>query len=483
MHGKSQYSTSLYNNSEITTLVGKAENVVGKRSNLNLYDEAALISENFFTRTEPFTLQSKGFITGQGVSHDIYPEDLPNQNIYLSSAGDTGGHLWEMYKYAATRMMMGYDDCFVADINCEIPLNPTIRGVKQPPMFERSEVDRMMKVNPYRGLREYFNYFDQNGGTDVLLPRQLVTRNEVPYLPEFKSADNPDIHYGLFYDPAHQADNSFVLVCEYSHDDEIGWQMRIVNGINLVQVLPDGSKKPMKATDQLEWIRRLMVAYNGKAEDYKNIKLYIDPGAGGGGLLYKDFLLEDWIDNHNIRHRGVICMERDDTRADIQKFPAAIQDVLYMPDSIRFRTDMFCSITDMVSQDVVKFTPPLPNNGIMRLDDGSEYTLNSEQIRAMLEIDLVKEETFAMRKTRNDLGHIKIALAAEKASRMHDDRAYTFAMACFYLQKLRHDEQYARDIPKQDMSCLIDQIGKRNGGQIHRPGTNPFKGRANPFRR
>ena len=86
-----------------------------------------------------------------------------------------------------------------------------------------------------------------------------------------------------------------MLVCEYSHDDEMGWQMRIVNGINLVQVLPDGSKKPMKATDQLEWIRRLMVAYNGKAEDYKNIKLYIDPGAGGGGLLYKDFLLEDWI--------------------------------------------------------------------------------------------------------------------------------------------------------------------------------------------
>ena len=66
LHDKQGYSTMLHNLSSIVTLVGKAENVVGKRSNLSVYDEAALIDEEFFSRTEPFTTQSADFATGEG---------------------------------------------------------------------------------------------------------------------------------------------------------------------------------------------------------------------------------------------------------------------------------------------------------------------------------------------------------------------------------------------------------------------------------
>ena len=167
-------------------------------------------------------------------------------------------------------MAMGFDDCFVADISCEIPLNPTIDGKAYPPLFNRKEVERMMKSNPYRALREYYNLFDQMGGTDLVVTRENVLRNEETYLPIFENKRD-DVLYGIFYDPALQADNAFVLITEYFRDPEKGWKMRLINGINLLQTLPNGDKKPMRSTEQLEVIHKLMLAYNGKNDEYKKI--------------------------------------------------------------------------------------------------------------------------------------------------------------------------------------------------------------------
>ena len=77
-HEKGSDATELFNGSTIVTLVGKAESVVGKRSNLTVFDEAAIIPDDFFARAEPFTTQSSDFMTGDGIDLSIFPTRLPN---------------------------------------------------------------------------------------------------------------------------------------------------------------------------------------------------------------------------------------------------------------------------------------------------------------------------------------------------------------------------------------------------------------------
>ncbi len=48
VHDAQEYSCRLYNGSQITSLVGREISLVGKRSQMNVYDEAGKLSENFF---------------------------------------------------------------------------------------------------------------------------------------------------------------------------------------------------------------------------------------------------------------------------------------------------------------------------------------------------------------------------------------------------------------------------------------------------
>ena len=71
------WSLELYNGSIISTVKGSAKTAVSLRSNLNFYDEALNIPEEFFTVTEPFAAQEKGFKTGVGLDLDVLPLDIP----------------------------------------------------------------------------------------------------------------------------------------------------------------------------------------------------------------------------------------------------------------------------------------------------------------------------------------------------------------------------------------------------------------------
>lgn len=418
LHDKQRYSCELFNGTTIETLVGKAESVVGKRSNLSVFDEAAIIDEEFFARTEPFTTQDANFATGKGVDMEIYPKALPNQNIYLSSAGSTSDHLFKVYKDCAMRMAMGFNDCFVADINCEIPLNPTIDGKKYKPLFNRKEVEAMMRNNPYRGLREYYNLFDQMGGTDQVVARDAVLRNERAYLPAF-SRQNPESIYGIFYDPALVADNSFVLITELFKSEEKGWMMKLVNAINLVQTLPNGDKKPMRSTEQLERLRELMIDYNMKGDErYSRLHVSIDPGSGGGGRIYADFLMQEWQDKYGIWYHGIYDEDDEKSKEESVKFPKAVPGVLDLPTSQKYKNDMFSALSEMTQEDLIIWPKSLPMNGKLEIDD-RVVTLSPEEIRALVELDLLREECWLMRKTKTEAGNIRYALQADVQRKAH----------------------------------------------------------------
>ena len=327
VHQKDEFSCRLYNGSQITSLVGKSESLVGKRSQLNVYDEAGKLSENFFSLTEPFTTQNMNFRTGMNIDNTLLPRQMDTQCIYASSAEDVYSHLYAMYKECAMAMMAGRKDMFCADINCEVPLNPTLHGKKYTPLFKRSEVETAMATNEYRALREYYNLFDTTGGTDNAVTRDVFTRNEYVYLPKFGGDKDPNKKYGIFYDPALQQDNSFVLIMEFFRDEKKGWMARVINGINLIHKMPNGDKKILRSTEQLDWIKRLMLAYNGPFEDYTRLFVSIDPGSGGGGRIYADQLMSDWYDENNVQHPGLIDMNDETSKAEAYKFPHAKRDV------------------------------------------------------------------------------------------------------------------------------------------------------------
>ena len=66
-----------------------------------------------------------------------------------------------------------------------------------------------------------------------------------------------------------------------------------------------------------------------------------------------------------------------------------------------------------------------------------------------------------------------------------DDRAYCCALAAFFLQQLRRNEQFNIEVPKQDMSALLGN-NRTNFSSMYankKQNPNPFAGRANPFAR
>ena len=59
-------------------------------------------------------------------------------------------------------------------------------------------------------------------------------------------------------------------------------------------------------------------------------------------------------------------------------------------------------------------------------------------------------------------------------------------MAAFFLAKLRRDETFNIDIPKQDMSALLKnntRPAQSNFPGQKKPNANPFANRSNPFAR
>lgn len=480
VHDAQEYSCRLYNGSQITSLVGKEISLVGKRSALNVYDEAGKLSDNFFALTEPFTTQNMDFRTGADIDNTVLPRQMSTECIYASSAEDVDSHLYAMYKTCAMGMMMGRTDMFCADINCDIPLNPTLHGKPYTPLFKKSEVETAMATNEYRAMREYYNLFDTSGGTDCAVTRDVFTRNEYQYLPEFGGDADENKKYGLFYDPALQQDNSFVLIAEFFRDEKKGWMARVINGINLIHKTPNGEKKILRSTEQLDWIKKLMIAYNGGFDDYKRLFLYIDPGSGGGGRIYADHLMLDWQEKDGTWHPGLIDMEDETSKAEAYKFPHAKKDVLRMLNAQKWKTTMFDAAVEMLTQDLVMFPIPMPNTGRLEIN-GKIKELTKEEIRAWAEIDLVKEEFLNIRKMKTESGNTVYRLPPDKIRKLHDDRAYTLSMLAFCLSELRRKDKFDIKPPTSDFSVLYSNYSAPHLGGGNKQNKNPFAGLRNPF--
>mgnify|MGYP004670251151 CR=1 FL=1 len=153
-HSKQGFTVSLYNGSTVNSLNSVAKNIVGIRSNVSIFDEAGKIDRDYYALTLPFTVQSADFITGTGINSEIYPKQLPNKNVFLSSAEGIDSYLFEMYKLCYNKMLLGDPDYFVCDIDCNFSLHPLMNGKPYMAQLKQSQIDDAMKTNPYRAKRE-----------------------------------------------------------------------------------------------------------------------------------------------------------------------------------------------------------------------------------------------------------------------------------------------------------------------------------------
>ena len=85
-----------------------------------------------------------------------------------------------------------------------------------------------------------YNRFDHDGGEDVFIKRSTILKNSYSYYPEFENKENKK--YVITYDPSTKLDNSVIAVCEEIEDPEKRLMLKIVNCVNLIEMLPNGEK-------------------------------------------------------------------------------------------------------------------------------------------------------------------------------------------------------------------------------------------------
>lgn len=126
----------------------------------------------------------------------------------------------------------------------------------------------------------YYNRFDHDGGEDVFVKRSVILKNSFSYYPEYENDGTKK--YILVFDPASKLDNSVVMIAELFRDESKGLMVKIVNCVNLIELLPNGEKAIIQKPEQIERVKQLLLDYNKGAVDYDNIDLFsIDAGARG----------------------------------------------------------------------------------------------------------------------------------------------------------------------------------------------------------
>ena len=495
----------LLQGSWIQAVVGTEKTVRGKRSNVNIYDESGTITKSFFDATEPFVTQSSQFKTGSNYDPEVYPLEVPNIRLYVGSASDTDSQFYAKYREGVKQMLIGNEAYFVADINCDIPLHPTLNGKKVAPLLSEEEIERKRRENEIACNREYYNIFDNFNGQDTLISRQDIIQSELPFLPR-ASSETPACKYVLTYDPASKVDNSPICVTRivYNKNGHISGKFFYME--NLVITYNDGSKRPMRLDEQVKRIRELILQFNFTfvVKPYDNIMLLIDAGVGGQAPAIAQELCKEWVDSHGIKRPGLI----DETSADMKRwaeaYPSAIEGHMRLIEPTKYRTEMFEAARKLIQMGDLTFPIKTPKSDtfLEKVSGGKEelVTIPRASRAAMLQFDLMKDELVAMVRTKTPSGKVTYGLAPAFANKMHDDRAYVAIMACWWINKLQQDEELGpsegisnerfltpkpleithKEVKPADAWSKV--IGKGSGTVFDKGKINPFT-KKNPFGR
>ena len=375
----------------------------GMRGNV-IFDECGFLSDEMMSVYSAFAIVNKSFKSGKDrdgnrideIRLRAIPKEIPNQKFYISSASDTSTKYYSLYREFSKRMLMGDKDYFVANITCEIPLRPTIHGQVMAPLFEKSTIDSDMKTNPEKARREYYCEFTTDAGSDAIIRRGVITRNEEVRKPLLYN-DTGDKKFVIAYDPARSRDNSVILVGQLYDFEQVDGskdiRLRLVNCINLIDV-GKKIKSPMQTPDQIEYLKKVILDYNAGADAYGNIVgVYIDAGSGGSGVNIADYLMPDWTDSAGIVHRGLI--DKEYSAEYVKKFPNAVDKIRLMSPA-GYKSEMYEAMIELMNQDKISFTAQYDHKGYLTVFDLDETKLakEKEKISAELRKQKLHEKEF-----------------------------------------------------------------------------------------
>lgn len=485
-HSSDGFNYSTYNGSMTQTLNSNVDKKRGLRGNV-IFDECGFLSEEMMNVYGAFAIVNKGFKSGtDGEGNEIdpirlrtIPKEIQNQLFYISSASSTDTKFYSFFKEFSKKMLIGDRNYFVAMITCDVPLHPTIHGKLMNPLYEKSIIDNELRTNPEKARREYYCQFTTDAGTNAIIRRAVITRNEETRKPLLYN-DTGDKKFVIAYDPARSRDNSVILVGEiYDYeqvDGSLDKRMRLVNCINLIDV-GKKIKSPMQTPDQIEYLKQIILDYNGDADSYGNIiGIYIDAGSGGGGVNIADYLMPDWKDKKGIIHRGLI--DKEYSAEYVKKFPNAV-DKIHLMSPTAYKSEMYEAMIELMNQDKISFTTQYDNKGYLTVFDIDEkkiekarkeisenlkkekldekefekrlenelsqvQSVNKRTIKlewqdelALSNMDALKEELVNMVRKKRDSGKDSFELTPEKANKLHDDRAYVSCMVSYALMQER----------------------------------------------
>ena len=511
-HGSDGFKYSLYNQSFTQTLNSNIDKKRGMRGSV-IFDECGFLSEEMLEVYGAFAAVNKDFATGKDRNgKDIDPvrlrtfaTNIPNQKFYISSASSTDTKYYRLYREFAKKQLMGDRNYCVVQVSCDVVLKPTIRGEAVNALLKRSDIETALKTNPEKARREYYCEFTSDAGNEAIIRRGVITRNSETRMPLLHN-DTNDKKFVITFDPARSRDNSIITVMElYFENGE--YKGRIVNCVNMIDI-SNKRRAPMQTPDQVDYLRQLILDYNGDAAGYGNIEtIMIDAGSGGAGKVIADMLMQDWVDSKGKVHPGFIDKELDKQLGTgySNKYPNAVDKVQLVEPS-KYKSMMYESAIEMTNSDLISFTSDYDNKGYLTLfltddketknvqkqieerlkkenlsDDVYAIRLKEEMKKssvvktkivkldpyqeiALANIDALKEELVNMRRIKRESGKDSFELIPEKVGRLHDDRAYTYVMCSFYLHEVRMSKirNKKRDIGsnKDILDKLIVSSGK-----------------------
>lgn len=467
-----------------------------------IFDECGFLSAEMLKVYGAFAAVNKNFASGKDRDgHSIDPIrlktfaiNLPNQKFYISSASDTDTEFYRLYREFAKKQIMGDRDYCVIQIDCEVVLKPTIRGEVVNALLDRNTIETEMRTNPEKALREYYCQFTTDAGLNAIIKRGVITRNSETRPPLLYN-DTNDKKFVFAYDPARTFDNSIILIMEIYKDKNGEYKGRVVNCVNLLDI-GKKIKSPMRTPEQIQYLKQLILDYNGDALDYDNIEcILVDSGTGGAGKPIMDFLMEDWQDSNGVTHRGLIDKEYGAEYA--HRFPNAVNKVR-MIEPAKYKSIIYEAMIEMLNMDAISFTANYDNKGYLTVFEADEKKLEKEkkiiteklkkegyseeelivkineelqhascveskivkldkfQEIALANIDAMKEEMVNMVRKKRDSGKDSFELTPDKANRLHDDRSYCMALASYYLQEKRLE--HIRTRKKPTAQSLIDKL-------------------------
>lgn len=457
LHNPAGHSFKLYNNSSLLTLSTNLNALRGKRGSV-YYDETSWQTREAMAATEHFADVDASFGLGVSKIHYHEPIQMPLQLLYASSAGDVTFPFYEKYVSFSKKMFLGDRNYFVCDLNANTVVNySTVDGEKIKSHLTQSQIDKAVEEDPELADRELFNKFRSGSGQNAVVKMDVFVRNSETRIPLLYN-DTGKKKFIFLYDPARNYDGSVLSIFQVMESKEFGYWLQVENVISMIDV-DSKNKTPLPMPQQLEIIKENMIKYNGeRAAEWENIEFYVDAGAGGGGIsAVCDQLMEDWYDKQGNKHRGIIDPEHKQYETARKKYTNAMP-IVHLIDPQGYKKIIYDALQKMSVLNLIKFTDYDNKEYLTLLDEKTgefkEYLLSFDEKMALLNIELMKFETSYMCRYDTPNGGVQYELAKEKKNTMHDDKAYTLAMAAYALAKLRRTDLLELKREKRSLSSL-----------------------------